>query len=125
MRPPLSSITNRRGSVTKRRRSTPLDGQNGNLTPLHFQILQWVESRQPGDKRPQIEGLSAFSLDTAVAELVLRDLIKAVSIPQRRYDRAHWEPTGLTATGWRTLMKNRRSKPQPVTHPWWRLRLWG
>lgn len=125
MRPPINPITNRRHSVTKRRRSTRLGDQNGNLTPLHFQILQWVEARQPGDKRPQLEDLSAFALDTLVAELVLMDLIKAVSLPQRRYDRAHWEPTGLTSTGWRTLMKHRRSTPQPVTHPWWRLRVWG
>lgn len=125
MPPLISPITNRRRTVTKRSRSTPVADQNGNLTPLHFQILQWVESRGPGDKRPQIEGLSAFSLDTAVAELILLDLLKAVSLPQRHHDRAHWEPTGLTTKGWRTLMKNRRTKPQSITYPWWRVRTWG
>jgi len=125
MRPLITPITNRRRSVTKRSRPTPLDDQNGNLTPLHFQILLWVEGRRSGDKRPQLEGLSAFSLDSAVADLILRDLIDAVSIPQKRYNRAHWEPTGLTPKGWRTLLRHRRKKPQPITHPWWPLRIWG
>ena len=118
-------ITNRRRSVTNRSGWHPLDDRKGNLTPLHLQILQWVEGRRPGDTRPKIDGLAAFSIDTAVAELVLMDLVKAVSIPQTRYDRAHWEPTGLTATGWRTLLRHRRAKPRPVTHSWWRLKIWG
>jgi hypothetical protein len=126
MGPLIDPITNRRSSVTKRRRQPPLDDKNGNLTPLDFQVLQWVEARRSGDRRSQIEGLSAFSLDTVVAELVLRDLIKAVSMPQRRFNRARLEPTGLTAAGWRTLMKHRRTKPQPLAHPSFsRLQVWG
>ena len=126
MRPLIHPITNRRSSVTKRRRPTPLDDQNGNLTPLHFQVLQWVEARRSGDRRAAIEGLSAFSLDTVVAELVLRDLIKAVSIPQKRFHPTRWEPTGLTAAGWRLLMKHRRTRPQLLAHPSFsRLQIWG
>ena len=125
MRPLNRSITRNRRSLTNRYRSTLFDHQNGNLTPLHLQILQWVEGRQPGDARPRIEGLSAFSIDSAVAELVLRNLVKAVSIPQNRDHRAHWKPTALTAAGWRTLVRHRRAEPRPVTHAWWRLRMWG
>src|SRR5215203_6781490 len=125
MRPLNRSITKSRRSLTKRYHSTLIDEQNGKLTPLHLQILQWVEGRRPGDARPHIEGLSAFSIHTAVAELVLRDLVKAVSIPQNRHHAAHWEPTALTAAGWRTLVRHRRAEPPPVTHAWWRLRIWG
>ena len=125
MPPLISPITNRRRLVTNSRRATPLKDQNGNLTPLHFQILQWVEGRRSGNSRPRLEGLSTFAIDSAVADLVLRDLIKAVAMPQRRYDQAHWEPTGLTPIGWRTLLRHRRAQPKPVTLPWWRVRIWG
>ncbi len=125
MRPLIRPITIRRRSITNRSRLTPLAEHNRNLTALHFQILEWVEGRRSGGSRPQIDGLSSFAIDGAVAELVLEDLIKAVSIPRSRYDRAHWEPTGLTASGWRTLLRHRRTQPQPVTHSWWPLRIWG
>jgi hypothetical protein len=125
MGPLTIPITNRRRSITNRRRSRPRNDQNGNLTPLHFQILHWVEARQAGEARPRIDGLSGFSIDTAVAELILMDLVKAVSIPHGRYGRAHWAPTGLTATGFRALLRHRRRKAQPVTHPWWPLHVWG
>jgi hypothetical protein len=125
MRSLNSPITKRRRSVTNRNRPIPFGQQSRNLTPLHFQILHWIEGRAPGDARPKIEGLSGFALDTTVAELVLLDLIKAVSIPQSRYDRGHWEPTGLTGKGWRTLLRHRRRKPQPVAHHWSRLEIWS
>ena len=125
MRPLNTSITNRRRTVTNRRAPDALNDKNSQLTPLHLQILQWVEGRQPGDTRPRIEAVSVFATDSAVAELVLMDMITAVAIPQTRYDRAHWEPTGLTRTGWRALLRQRRAEPRPITHSWWRLRLWG
>ena len=125
MRPLNPTITDRRRSPTNRGTAHPLDDRKSNLTPLHLQILQWVEERQPGDSRPKIDGISGFAIDTAVAELVLLDLVKAVSIPQTRYDRAHWEPTGLTGAGWRTLVRHRRANPRPITHSWWRLKIWG
>jgi hypothetical protein len=119
------TITDRRRAHTNRGGQHPLDDRKSNLTPLHLKILQWVEGRRPGDSRPKVDDMSAFAIDTAVAELVLMDLVKAVSIPQSRYDRAHWEPTGLTGAGWRTLVRYRRAKPRPITHSWWRLKIWG
>ena len=121
MNPVSRSITNQHRSVTNYR--TPIAGndQNGNLTALHLQILQWVEGRTAGQTRPQLANIAPFLIDRAVAELVLGGLVKAVSVPQSRYDSAHWEPTALTASGWRVLARHRRAQPRPTTHPWWRI----
>jgi hypothetical protein len=123
---PLNGATNkRRRSLTSRVHSTPLADQKGNLAPLHLQILQWVETCQPGETRPTLDGLSGFTIDAAVAELVGAGLIQAVAVPPTSSDRAHWLPTGLTSQGSRTLLHHRRTQPHTLTHSSWRLRIWG
>ena len=119
------SITSPRRSITNRSRAIPFDDQKGNLTALHFQILRWVEAHGAGETRPEIEGLSTFAIDRAVAELVLAGLIKGVSVPQHRYKEAHWEAKALTWKGWQALVRHRRAQPRPVHQPWWRIRLFG
>jgi hypothetical protein len=114
------SITNHHRTVTNRTTAALLSDQNSNLTPLHLQLLQWVEGRRADDTRPRLPDISPFIVDSAVAELVLRGLVKAVAIPRSRYDTAHWEPTGLTPSGRKMLARHRRSQPEPsVPQPWW------
>jgi hypothetical protein len=117
------SITNQRESVTHHSYSPATGDHKSQLSSVHLQILQWVETRRAADTRPQVAGLAPLAVDRAVAELVLADLVKAVSIPGSKYDQAHWKPTGLTALGWEALVRYRRSQPRPAPQRWWKIRL--
>ena len=125
MRSTNGAANKRRRSVTSRVHPASFADQKGDLGPLHLQILQWVETCQPGETRPAVDDLSGFTIDAAVAELVMAGLIQAVAVPQTAFDRAHWLPTGLTSDGRRTLVRHRRAQPRTLTHAWWRPRIWG
>ena len=79
-------------------------------------VLEWVEKHRGEPMRPDIPHVTSTQVDRAVSELLLMNAITGISVPHRRDDPAHWQPTGLTTRG-RTLLAQHR--PLAET-PWWR-----